>query len=75
MFQHIKNRSQELLADMTYGNIEVLAFGTLLRQVIRKGFVSHRYEAGSLKHSPSEVCRTAFDHSSVRGSVFARLIS
>ena len=50
---------------MAYGNIEVLAFGTLLRQVIRKGFVSHRYEAGSLKHSPSEVCRTAFDHCSV----------
>ena len=55
MFQHIKNRSQELLADMTESNIEVLPFGAFLCQVIRKGFVSHSYEAGSLKHSPSEI--------------------
>ena len=40
---------------MTESNMEVLPFGTLLCQVIRKGFVSHSYEAGSLKHSPSEM--------------------
>ena len=65
MFQHVKNRSQELLADMTESNIEVLPFGAFLCQVIRKGFVSHSYEAGSLKHSSSEICGATFDHCGV----------
>ena len=60
MFQHIKNRSQEFLADMADSNIEVFSFGTLLRQVIREGFVSHSYEAGSLKHSPSKYVEPRF---------------
>lgn len=50
---------------MTESNIEVLPFGAFLCQVIRKGFVSHSYEAGSLKHSPSEICGATFDHCGV----------
>ena len=45
MFEHIEDRSQKLLADMTDRDIEMLPFGTFLCQIVLKGLVPHRYEA------------------------------
>ena len=45
MLEHIEDRSQKLLADMTDRDIEMLPFGTFLCQIVLKGLVPHRYEA------------------------------
>ena len=62
MLEHIEDRSQKLLADMTDCDIEMLPLGTFLCQIVLKGFVPHCNETSCLEHGPSEVCGTAFDH-------------